>query len=264
MSARCISIFCWSFKAPSTSGWHYASWFIGLPYQDLIRSKTIKAGERLPAIFPVVPYNGRRKWTAAKELAALIDAPAGLADYQPNLRYWLFEERSIPAAALAQDNTMAHIVRIEQSQYPEELCEIVKRLNIYLREPRFAELRRALTVWMRHVVLQRLAPGTLAPEMRDLEEVMLAETVEEWVEHWKREGLEQGRHRVCGRAYSKACNKGLLGGEAKVLERQLSRRFGPLTEGTRRRLRLATVEQLEYGAERLLEAESLEEVFQGP
>ena len=54
---------------------------------------------------------------------------------------------------------------------------------------------------------------------------MLAESVIEWTQDWKQQGLQQG----------------LQQGKVALLERQLSKRFGPLNESTRNRLNNATL-----------------------
>jgi len=82
---------------------------------------------------------------------------------------------------------------------------------------------------------------------------MLAESVIEWTEQWKQQGRQEGR--LEGRL------EGKFEGELALLERQLGKRFGSLTEETRARLRKATTEQLETWAERVLEAKTLEDVF---
>lgn len=56
--------------------------------------------------------------------------------------------------------------------------------------------------------------------------------------------------------------EGIAQGEAAILERQLRRRFGPVSEATRTRLRTATPAQLETWAERLLDAPDSDAVFQ--
>lgn len=47
----------------------------GLLYQDLIKSREVRAGQRLPAVFPIVIYNGQPRWGAARDVADLITAP---------------------------------------------------------------------------------------------------------------------------------------------------------------------------------------------
>ncbi|MBS0511508.1 MAG: DUF4351 domain-containing protein [Proteobacteria bacterium] len=50
---------------------------------------------------------------------------------------------------------------------------------------------------------------------------------------------------------------------ARLLVRQLNRRFGPLPAAITDRLARASVEQLDLWAERILDADSLDEVFVG-
>ena len=83
---------------------------------------------------------------------------------------------------------------------------------------------------------------------------MLAETVIEWTQQWKQQGLEQG--------LELGSLKGRLKGEAIVLERLLTKRFGPLSDDIRARLENATAEQLELWTDRILDAVSLAAVFE--
>ena len=67
--------------------------YSGLLYQELVRNRApVVAAERLPAVLPVVLYNGNKPWTATREMRALV-APTGpwLAPYQPAQRYWLLD-----------------------------------------------------------------------------------------------------------------------------------------------------------------------------
>jgi hypothetical protein len=56
--------------------------------------------------------------------------------------------------------------------------------------------------------------------------------------------------------------KGLQQGEATVLVRQLTKRFGVLPAAVQDRLAQASTAQLEVWAERILDAETLEAVFE--
>jgi len=55
--------------------------------------------------------------------------------------------------------------------------------------------------------------------------------------------------------------QGMREGESALLERQLTRRFGPPSAETLARLKAATVEQLEQWAENILDTTMLEDVF---
>ena len=58
--------------------------------------------------------------------------------------------------------------------------------------------------------------------------------------------------------------KGVGKGVAHVLVRQLTRRFGAVPDEARQRIDTAPLEQLEAWTDRVLDAETLDEVFEGP
>ena len=69
----------------------------------------------------------------------------------------------------------------------------------------------------------------------------LEERFDQWAEDYKRQGR--------------------LEGMTLVVERHLTRRFGPLPTEVIARIAAATVEDIENWADRLLDAKSLDEVF---
>jgi hypothetical protein len=63
--------------------------YIGLLYEDLLKSGEIVPSDPLPPVLPVVIYNGSDPWTAKTDLADMIDPqlPAQLVRWQPlNIR----------------------------------------------------------------------------------------------------------------------------------------------------------------------------------
>jgi flagellar biosynthesis/type III secretory pathway protein FliH len=109
------------------------------------------------------------------------------------------------------------------------------------------------------MVLQRLVPGAAIPAVCELKEIesMLAERVVEWTKTWKEQGIEEGRKE--GREEGR--KEGRKEGEIAILERLLTHRFGLLPEAIQMRLRSATTEQLEYWADQVLDAATIEDVF---
>lgn len=75
------------------------------------------------------------------------------------------------------------------------------------------------------------------------------EVVAEGIEKGIQQGIEQG------------IQKGALKGEIQLLSRQLSKRFGPLPDWAQQNLHQANIEQIEQWGERILDANSLAEVF---
>ena len=220
--------------------------YTGLLYQDLIKQKQIAEKGKLPPVFPIVIYNGEKRWSAARNINELIqEVPGGLQAYLPSQRYHLLDEgRTAPNA---DNNRISDIIALERGLNPAQLQELISQMTEQLKGDQNRELRRAFTVWINRVVLKRLVPETEIPEVNELSEVkeMLAERVTQWTEEWKQQGMQQGMQQ----------------GEGRMLLRQLMRRFGLVSPEIQKRLQSATTEQLEHWAENFVDAEKIEEVF---
>jgi predicted transposase YdaD len=196
--------------------------YLGLLYQDLIRSRQLSAAGRLPPVLPIVLYNGAKPWDAALEIDPLIEpAPRVLDAYRPRQSYLLIDERRIiRECPWPERNLSAALFRFEASRGPAEVMDILRGLLDWLKAPEQSSIRRAFAVWLGRVFLPRRLPGVAMRPFNDLFEVhqMLSEQLESWTEQWKNEGLEQG------------LEKGLEQGRREIrhlLTRQARRRFGP-------------------------------------
>ncbi len=104
--------------------------YTGLLLLELARNQPPEvAGERLPAVLPVVLYNGTEPWTAAPDMGSLI-TPVGpwLAPYQPAQRYYLIDLQRVAADALPYRNLLRAVARLEQSRSPEDVMRAVTAL----------------------------------------------------------------------------------------------------------------------------------------
>jgi hypothetical protein len=113
-------------------------------------------------------------------------------------------------------------------------------------------LREAFGSWLQEVVLPRLGLSEMAVTTnRTLEEVetMLAESIDRWNREIREEGREQGRQ------------EGRQEGEARLVLRQLRLKFGPLEPEIEDRVRSADADRLLTWGERVLTAESLQDIF---
>ena len=170
--------------------------YTGLLLLELARSQPPEvAGERLPAVLPVVLYNGTKPWSAAPDMGSLI-TPVGpwLAPYQPAQRYYLIDLQRVAPDDLPYRNLLRAVARLEQSRSPQDVMRAVKALQRWLPQRGAEELRRAFADWL-HQMAERMAPpGALVPAIRTLEEasMTLVERVAEWPKQWLREGREQG------------------------------------------------------------------------
>ena len=170
--------------------------YTGLLYQDLLKSGQIKGKQKLPPVFPLVLYNGEKRWHAATSLADLIDAvPSGLERYLPEYRYLVIDEGSYATAELAVlKNLVAALFQLEHSREPENVLQLVGHLVDWLGTPETEDLRRAFVYWLKRVFLPERLPESDYEAAEELVEVhtMLEKRVKQWQKQWKAEGLAEG------------------------------------------------------------------------
>ena len=194
-----------------------------LLYQELVRNQASEASRWLPAVVPVVLYNGTAPWRAPQEVAELI-LPVGerLAPYQPSQRYVVVDEQHVADDAVPAGNLMRAVIGLEQSRTPADLTRITKELGEWLSGAEDAGLRGVFVDWLRSAIAQVTPAGETLPAMTSLAEVTmtLEERIKEWPAQWMRQGLEQGLEQ--GREQGLEHERGLLCSMA-------ARRFGAET-----------------------------------
>ena len=223
--------------------------YIGLLYQDLIRTGKVTVQQKLPPVFPIVLYNGDRNWNAATDINDLVEkVPGSLGYYQPSAPYLLLVEKQYQDEELKPlYNLVAPLFRLEISQEPEHLVEVIENLLHWLQGSEQTSLRRAFTVWFHRVLFANKPIPDDVGSLNELVEVrdMLTGRVEEWKRKWKDEGIHEGIHE----------------GTTNMLQQLLIGKFGTLSHETIDRLQSADESQLQIWAKRLLTATTLNEVF---
>ncbi len=86
--------------------------------------------------------------------------------------------------------------------------------------------------------------------------------VSTFVEEWMREGEVRGEARGRARGQAEGRAQGQAEARAEICSRLLARKFGPLPQDMQQRIYGATPEQLLTWSERILEAGTLEAVFE--
>ena len=255
--------------------------YVGLLYQDLIRTGQLTIDKMLPPVLPVVLYNGDGKWTAATDISELIrEIPGGLSRYRPSLQYLLLAERDYGDEELKElNNLVAALFRLENSRNPQQLLEVVVNLLQWLSSPQQDSLRRAFTVWFARVLFPTRFDDENKPIIEELDEVknMLAERVKEWnresLERGLRRGRQEGRQegiqegqqkgRQEGRqeGIQEGRQEGRQEGAQQVLQRLLVKKFGTLPPQILLKMSQADETQLLQWSERILSSETLEDVL---
>ncbi|WP_142810906.1 DUF4351 domain-containing protein [Tepidiphilus olei] len=144
---------------------------------------------------------------------------------------------------------MAATIRLKRQETAEDIARLGAAMRAWFAgDP---ELQHILALWIREYLLRDLKPELDVPESYDLRAVTMqfAERIKEQIRQREQSALQQG------------LQEGVLQGEALLLQRMLTRRFGPLPEWARQRLEDATSNELETWADRVLDAARLEDVF---
>jgi predicted transposase YdaD len=221
---------------------------------------------RLPAILPIVLYQGATPWSAPCTLAELYDlsdqALRDLSDFLLSLRFLLDDLRVTPDDELIVrpvDDLVRVALVVMKHVTSEHLLALLMRLADEIARLMATEQGRiglSGIVWYIHCVhptldrfaiLQALSP-IVGPEL-----VTTMETYEQALERLYIEKVTR-----------KAKNEGVQEGEQKILLRQLARRFGALPEAVTARVMRASGEELERWSDRILDAASLDDVFASP
>ena len=148
--------------------------------------------------------------------------------------------------------TAAHL-RTRQTKNDPQARYQAKKTLVRLLYRQGWERQRILALFAVLDWMMRLPDGLEQKLWQDIEAIE-GETQMRYVTSVERLAMQRGR--------LEGIEQGIERGEARVLERQLAKRFGPLTDATSQRLKNATCEQLELWADRILDAPTLVAIFE--
>ncbi|MCE3602676.1 Rpn family recombination-promoting nuclease/putative transposase [Massilia sp. P8910] len=245
--------------------------YIGLLYQDLVKGHELSPGLLLPPVLPLVFYNGVPRWSASMDLSGLLmDAPAELAALQPSQRYVLIDQQRLDRTALeANASLLALLFRLELSAAPDVSKNVFAALTTWFKGSPQANLRRSVQVWI-NALLTRAASK---------EDLCMVDSVEEgadmggklaiWAEQFEELGFQKGSAEGMAKGMEKGKEEGKEEGKAEgqvialrgVLGSLLRNRFGELPAPAAQRIGHATQAELEQWCERILNATSLQALF---
>lgn len=221
--------------------------YVGLLLQEIIEKKKLSPKRKLPAVLPIVAYNGKRPWSSPLSLSDLfVPMPAGLQARLPQLCYQVLDANRLDLDRPDLDgNLAAALFRLEACDSPGELSGLTRGLASLLPPGKDPGLRRAFTAWILKR-FRRLFSGVTIPETVDLEDIpMLEQSLIEWEKEFLRKGRREGQ----------------VEGMRRLLLKQLEARFGPLPLKARQRVeKISSARRLERLADQILSANSLAEM----
>ncbi|HRV14495.1 MAG TPA: Rpn family recombination-promoting nuclease/putative transposase [Spirochaetota bacterium] len=184
-------------------------------YRELIYKQKLK---KLPVVFPILIYNGDRKWTAPQSLQELIDMPESLKQctaYIPQFQYYPIIENELSRKTLESMMNVISTVFLFETGDPMVFLKTVDRikelLHIYNDEPL---MLRTLFYWLMHYLQTHGKIDDAAVILETIEEPeevhsMLSKTIQKMQEDFRKEGFHEGIHIGIDKGIQKGINEGI-------------------------------------------------------
>ncbi|TXL19016.1 transposase, partial [Methylococcaceae bacterium HT5] len=171
--------------------------YISLLYQDLIKSKSVKKGDKLPFVLPIVLHRGDELWDCVVDINDLVvESAPELVQYKPSQKYLLIDVAAYENEALeAVHNMVSTLFQLENSS-DDTAVYLINRLYDLVKNGD-NDLQWALKLWVEFVLAQKLE-GVQLEQAQTLGEVatMLANNRIPWTQRWleqgKAEGIDEG------------------------------------------------------------------------
>lgn len=151
-------------------------------------------------MFPVVLYNGLKRWNVPNDIRQMIkpQLPDFLSVFQPSLRYYLIDEGAYTDEQLnATPNAVSGVFAVEKASgnYQQMQRAVDRIVEIIKSDPNKERIDKVVTRWLkRH--LHYLGDSQNWDRIHSLIEdhAMIAENLRTWKEQAHAEGVERGMH----------------------------------------------------------------------
>ncbi len=250
----------------------------------------------LPLIYPMVVYQGKKRWTSPLTVHDFIDVPEFLKPYCPQMTYDLMDLSSLKDEDIQGELFQQLVLLIMRSIDSPDINELLFEkyfpfIKEVLKQKRGIEYIEDMLYYLsykskyldREKIVEQLSRD---PETKNVREVAmtLAEQwkqegisigiekgiekgmekgIEKGMEKGIEEGMEKGIEEGIEEGMEKGIEEGIKEGKTTLVYKQLFIKFKDEAEGWTERLSWLSSEELEIVAERILTAGTLEEVFSG-
>lgn len=217
---------------------------------DTKKNEASKA-EKLPAVFPLVLYNGRDKWTAPERLADLIETKPTLGDYGVQCRYFKIAENEFGRERLLAIRNLVSTLFLAEAHYDIDL--VLEEFSYLFSNETDKQAISLLVNWFRQLMVHGRVPeadyAAVEQEYHSIQEVkaMLIEALAKEREIWRQEVRQEERR------------EGRKEGKLELISQILQRRLGDMPATVEERLRRCTLTQLNRLVNPALDAATWEE-----
>jgi len=229
--------------------------------------------KRLPAIIPVVLYNGETPWKEARDFTELLDIEAALRDHLlellPRFRFLLedLSEKEDEALRLRSVGALVSItlLALKNARHREDFEGVLLSCAALLHEVNQAPTgREALNAIASYIleVSETVKAETLGQVLaRTIGKEAGAQVMTTAGEQLKEQGRQEGRKEGVQEGRREGLEKGVLLGLQQALLRMLRLRFGDVPESVEQRIYSATRQETDQWIGQALKAATLDDLF---
>ena len=159
--------------------------------------QSLEKKDKLPAVFPVVLYNGNREWDAKTEIAQCIENKWVPEKYIPKMSYYLIDISKIHNHL--SDALVCSVVYAEQHSEDNKRENYLEKLEYLAKKIVPAELKQAFADWFTLISTGTMPDANIEQIKNSLKEKegnMLATFGERIYNEGIEEGIEKGRIEV--------------------------------------------------------------------
>ena len=186
-------------------------------YQSLVDEGKYKVGQRLPAVFPLVLYNGNESWTAPERIEELIVPTVG-QQHIPKFQYFKLAENEYSKDFLLQLANSVAVVFFTENADPGSLHESLNWLIEVLKKE-----DETVAVLMSNFIVRLYQQTETVEVMSELKERTVAlkevrQLFEANYERWKAKIADETAQYYLNVEIPKARNEGRFEGRVEGLE----------------------------------------------
>lgn len=184
--------------------------YTALLLSDVKKRKPAQFNGKLPAVFPIVLYNGEKPWKAPLNIIDLIEPlHTRLIPYQPSQQYLLIDEKRIPKEVIdAAKGDAKYIIEAEQADSGDSIYQIAVDFSEdhtgkdTLRRDIFQwlafRIRKVDPDWLNNIAygIYKSGEGNMLADVIDMHlkkiDAQKQQYIDEGIEQGVKQGMEQG------------------------------------------------------------------------
>ena len=176
-----------------TMALRFASYILNFYAERIAKEKN----KRLPVVFPLLLYNGKQRWNAARSLQEMIElVDPSLREYLIRFKYFAIDIGSFSKRSLIKlrNNLVSAIFLLENARNENELDSVLKEIVEIVKSEMDKELLTRFGDWFEMLFKRTTKTDVNFEEIisEGSEYTMIVETLIEMRKKWENKGIQKG------------------------------------------------------------------------